>query len=230
MSTRLSFTGETRQGSVAIEARIDTLVIAGWTGRDAKAVEEHIAELERLGVKRPKSTPIFYRVAASLLTTADAIEVAGGDSSGEVEPVLVSLGDRLWVGVGSDHTDRKLETVGVTISKQLCAKPVASTLWPLAEVALHWDRLVLRSHAVIGGERRRYQEGPVGRLRPPQELIRLYCGDAAALPPGTAMFCGTMAVEGGIAPAERFEIELEDPVLRRTISHAYNVKPLAIEG
>ncbi len=230
MSTRLSFTGETRQGSVAIDARIDTLIIAGWTGRDAKAVEEHIAELERLGVRRPKSTPIFYRVAASLLTTADAIEVVGGDSSGEVEPVLVSLADRLWVGVGSDHTDRKLETVGVTISKQLCAKPVAPTLWPLAEVALHWDRLILRSHAVIGGQRRRYQEGPVARLRPPAELMRLCGGDAAALPAGSVMFCGTVAVEGGIVPADRFEIELEDPVLGRRISHTYAVKPLAVEG
>ena len=224
------FTGETRQGPVALAARIDHLVIAGWTGRDAAAVEAHIAELERLGVKRPKSTPIFYRVAAALLTTAAAIEVAGGDSSGEVEPVILSLADRLWVGVGSDHTDRKLETVGVTLSKQLCAKPVSRALWPLDEVAPHWDRLVLRSFATIGGARRRYQEGPVARLRPPEELMRRYRGDGAALSRGTAMFCGTLAVEGEIAPAERFEIELEDPVLGRQISHAYDVKFLPIEG
>jgi len=230
MGTTLNFTGVTRQDAIAIEAPIEALVIAGWTGRDANAVEAHIAELERLGVKRPKSTPIFYRVAASLLTTADAIEVAGGDSSGEVEPVLVSLADGLWVGVGSDHTDRKLEAVGVTLSKQLCAKPVAPVLWPLAEVAPHWDRLILRSHAVAGGRRRRYQEGPVARLRPPEELMRLYRNGPAALSAGTAMFCGTMAVEGEIAPADRFEIELEDPVLGRKISHSYSVKPLPIEG
>jgi hypothetical protein len=230
MSTPLRFTGETRQGPVDLDARIDALVIAGWTGRDAEAVEAHIAELERLGVKRPKSTPIFYRVAAALLTTADTIEVAGTDSSGEVEPVVVSLADRLWVGVGSDHTDRKLEAIGVTLSKQLCAKPLGPVLWPLAEVAAHWDRLVLRSHAVIGGRRRRYQEGPAARLRPPEELMRLYLGDRAALPPGTAMFCGTMAVEGEIAPAERFEIELEDPVLGRKIVHSYAVRPLPVEG
>ncbi|MGH6737673.1 MAG: DUF2848 family protein, partial [Bradyrhizobium sp.] len=89
---------------------------------------------------------------------------------------------------------------------------------------------VLRSHAVIGGHRRRYQEGPVARLRPPEELMRLYLGDRASLAPGTVMFCGTMAVEGEIAPAERFEIELEDPVLGRKISHSYTVKPLPVEG
>jgi hypothetical protein len=230
MSTSLSFTGETRDGPVKLDARLDHLVIAGWTGRDAKAVEAHIAELEHLGVKRPKSTPIFYRVSAALLTTADAIEVAGGDSSGEVEPVVLNLAGRLWVGVGSDHTDRKVETIGVTISKQLCAKPIAPSLWPLAEVAPHWDRLILRSYAVTDGRRRRYQEGPVARLRPPEELMRLYRGGSADLPPATAMFCGTMAVEGAIAPADRFEIELEDPVLGRKIHHEYAVAPLPVEG
>jgi hypothetical protein len=230
MSALLSFTGETREGPVTLEARIDHLVIAGWTGRDVQAVEAHIAELERLGVKRPKSTPIFYRVAAALLTTADAIEVAGNDTSGEVEPVVLNIGGRLWVGVGSDHTDRKVETIGVTISKQLCAKPIGPVLWPLAEVAPHWDRLVLRSHAVTEGRRRRYQEGPAARLRPPEELIRLYRGGASDLPPGTAMFGGTMAVEGEIAPADRFEIALEDPVLGRTIGHGYAIVPLPVEG
>ena len=43
--------------------------IAGWTGRNLAALEAHIKELEALGVKRPKSVPIFYRNAASLLTT-----------------------------------------------------------------------------------------------------------------------------------------------------------------
>ena len=39
------------------------LVVAGWTGRDVAALEKHIRELEAIGVKRPKTTPIFYRVA-----------------------------------------------------------------------------------------------------------------------------------------------------------------------
>jgi hypothetical protein len=211
-------------------SEIQSLVIAGWTGRDAAAVEHHIAELEKLGVKRPKSTPIFYRVAAALLTTSETVEVAGGDSSGEVEPVMVSRADGMWVTVGSDHTDRKLETVGVTVSKQVCPKPVAPVMWRYADVAEHWDKLILRSHAVIGGKRRLYQEGPVAGLRPPTELMARYLGREAVLPPATAMFCGTLGVIGGIAPGERFEIELEDPVLRRRIAHAYAVKPLPVEG
>jgi hypothetical protein len=44
------------------------------------------------------------------------------------------------------------------------------------------------------------------------------------------MFCGTLAVKGGIRPADAFEMELEDPVLRRTIRHKYAVAALPVEG
>src|SRR5687768_15705876 len=105
------------------------LIIAGWTGRDRAAVDRHIRELAELGVRPPARTPIFYRVAASLLTTSAAVDVIGRESTGEVECVLLNHGGEWWVGVGSDHTDRKAETVGVTLSKQLCPKPLAASLW-----------------------------------------------------------------------------------------------------
>ena len=198
---------------------IDKLVIAGWTGRNAAALEAHIKELETLGVKRPKTVPIFYRNAASLLTTAPEIECVGNQSSGEVEFVLYSLDDGLWLGVGSDHTDRKAETIAVTLSKQMCAKPVGPQLWRYDEVKPHWDKLKLRSF--VSGEsmaRRPYQEGPVTNMRAPEELIQLYTGDKT-LPTGTAMFCGTFAVHGGMSYSGNFEMELEDPVLGRKLTH-----------
>src|SRR3974377_2322833 len=118
-------------GQRAIE--IAELVIAGWTGRDRAAVEKHIAELAAIGVKRPGTVPVFYHVGASLLTRAREGEGVGRNSSGEVEFVLVSARDALYVGVGSDHTDRKVETYGVTVSKQMCPKPLGRGLWPVAE-------------------------------------------------------------------------------------------------
>jgi len=69
----------------------------------------------------------------------------------------------------------------------------------------------------------------VAVMRPPEELIRLYTGDSS-LAPGTAMYCGTLAVHGGIVPAEAFEMELEDPVLGRKLSHTYRIVPLPEEG
>src|SRR5262245_59298023 len=118
---------------------VTQLVMAGWTGRDPAARDKHIAELEALGIARPATTPIYYPLAASRLTTATVLEASGGDSSGEVEFVLLRAGSRLLVGVGSDHTDRKAETYSVTLSKQLCDHPMAPELWAFEDVAGHWD-------------------------------------------------------------------------------------------
>jgi hypothetical protein len=210
-------------------AAINNLVIAGWTGRNVEALEAHIRELEAIGVKRPKSVPIFYRVARSLLSTADSIEVMADKSSGEVEYVLYALEDGLWLGIGSDHTDRKAETIGVTLSKQMCAKPVGAQLWRYGDVKPHWDKLVLRSFVPDGNGRRLYQEGPVTNMRPPEELIRLYTG-ADTLAPGTAMFCGTFAVHGDMSYSGAFDMELEDPVLGRKLTHSYRIVQLPDEG
>jgi hypothetical protein len=201
---------------------VNHLVIAGWTGRDEAALAKHIKELEEIGVKPPKTTPIFYRVAASLFTHAAAIEVSGPDTSGEVEYVLLQKPDGLWVTVGSDHTDRKAETIGVSLSKQLCAKVACPDAWPYAEVRPHWDKLVLRSWA--DGEL--YQEGPVTAMRSPEDLTQRYGG----LVPGAVMFCGTLAAKGGIRPATVFRIELEDPVLKRRLQHEYRIAVLPVEG
>jgi hypothetical protein len=213
--------------SVSAEAvPIADLVIAGWTGRDRDAVEKHIRELEAIGVKRPSTIPCYYRVAAARLTTADEIEASGGDSSGEVEFVLYGHPKGMLIGVGSDHTDRKIETISVAVSKQMCDKPVSVDVWRFADVAGHWDELKLRSWAIRGGERRLYQEGSVTAMRAPAELIAGYRSGATTLPVGTAMFCGTLAAHGGVVAADRLELELEDPVLKRRIRHAYSIKTL----
>jgi len=217
-------------GGVASRERLDVtqLVVAGWTGRDAVARDRHIAELEAIGIARPATTPIYYALAASRLTTADVLEASGGDTSGEVEFVLVASKGRLMVGVGSDHTDRKAETIGVTLSKQLCDHPMAPELWMFDDVAGHWDSIILRSYATIGGTRVLYQEGRLDGMLPPGELIAGCFG--AALPDATAMFGGTFAAKGGIRPAERFDFEIEDPVLGRSIRHGYAVVTLPVRG
>ena len=224
----LTFTVEARD-STPLTLAIDRAVIAGWTGRDPVARDRHIAELEALGIARPASTPIYYRVAARRLTQDDRIEVSGGDSSGEVEFVLIGWQGRIFVGVGSDHTDRKVESYGVTVSKQMCDKPIAGVLWELEDVIGHWDRMILRAHAVIAGERVLYQEGTLDGMLPVKDLIARGFGEAG-LPDGCAMFGGTFAAKGGIRSASRFEFELEDPVLKRTIRHGYDVITLPVLG
>lgn len=204
-------------------------VIAGWTGRDKQAVEKHIAELEALGVKRPATIPTFYRVSARRFTNGNRLEASGPASSGEVEFALLKTRGRLWIGVGSDHTDRQVETYSVTVSKQMCDKPIAREFWAYDDVAAHWDRLLLRAHIIEDGRRQLYQEGSVASMIEPVRLIKEFT-DGGDLADGTLMLCGTLIARGGIRPATHFDFEMEDPVRDLRITHTYNVVALPLAG
>jgi hypothetical protein len=227
MHPQLTFHRFSNLAPNAFDFRPRQLVLAGWTGRDREAMERHLRDLEALGIKRPSSMPLYYRVAAGRLTQDTEVQVLGPHTSGEVEPVLFSMRDGLWLGVGSDHTDRKLETYSVAASKQICPKVVAGSLWDCRELAEHWDQLILRSYIIegAGGDRVLYQEGTFAHILPPAELITGYAG-WAGLPVGTVMYCGTLPAKGGIRPSSHFEMELEDPVLKRKLTHAYSVEAL----
>src|SRR5690606_6953044 len=202
-------------------------VIAGWAGRDRAAIEHHIEELEALGVPRPSSVPLFYRVAAQQLTQDEKVEFVGPDTSGEAEVFIFNHDGRHWVSLASDHTDRKLETHSVALSKQVCAKPVAREAWCFDDVAAHWDQLILRSWIIENGERVLYQEGTLAGLQPPLDLVRVGF-EADAMPAGAGMTCGTVAAIGGIRPAPSFEMEIEDPVLKRSLRHRYDLEILPV--
>jgi hypothetical protein len=204
-------------------ADVRQLVIAGWTGRDSARVEAHVKELEAEGIPRPARTPMFYLLSSALLTTAGEITVVGTSTSGEIECLLISRSDGLWVGLASDHTDRALERTSVAKSKQVCEKPAAKTLWRFTDVAQHWDQLELRSFIEIGGVRRPYQSGTAAAMLPPQALVKDFLSRGGTFEPGSAMFCGTLATLASIRPSPRFEMELHDPVLGRTIRHTYRV-------
>ena len=201
------------------------LILAGWTGREESAVREHMAELAEHGVPPPSTFPLFYRVSASLVSQTDRLEVLGPHTSGEVEYVLVSMEDGIWVTVGSDQTDRKAEAHGVALSKQLAGKVLGRTLWRLEELIGRWDSLVLRAYATIGGERMLYQEGNLALMRTPNDLIQRY---GAPLRPGTVMMSGTLNAIGGIRPGSQFDMRLEDPATERAIAHAYDIVELPV--
>ena len=201
------------------------MIVAGWTGRDEAALNHHIEELAAIGVPRPSSVPVFYRNAVSNVVQTHRLEVLGPDTSGEVEPVIVVLDDGMWLGLGSDHTDRKAETMGIALSKQLCGKVIGPFLWRFADISGHWDQIMIRSYATIGGARTLYQEGPLAAMRHPDDLIARY---GKTLAPNTIMFCGTLGAKGGIRPASRFEMQLEDPVLKNSMMHAYDVVDLPV--
>ncbi|RNC97039.1 MAG: DUF2848 domain-containing protein [Oricola sp.] len=209
-----------------VEIDVTEATIAGWAGRDRAKMEEHILELEALGVKRPEQTPTFYPVSAARLSRASVITCLGEHSSGEAEVVFLGGDqDEVFVGIGSDHTDRHIEAYDVAVSKQVCDKPVGGKLWRLRDVVDHWDALILSSDIEQDGTWTNYQEGTVGDLLAPGDLFNKYDG-GTRLPTGTAMFGGTLPAKGGVRASRRFRARLTDPVLDRSLELLYNIESL----
>ncbi|MFY0312764.1 DUF2848 domain-containing protein [Leisingera sp. D0M16] len=202
---------------------IDHLTIAGWTGRDPDAVQHHIDELAELGVAPPSQVPLFYRVSRSLVTHADEIEVLGTANSGEAEPVLVNRDGTLWLGLGSDHTDRELEAISVAGGKQACPKPVATGLWHFDEIEARQDEILLRCHVEEDGAWVPYQDGTLAAIRPLRSLV-----EQTGLETGGAMFCGTLAAIGPVRPAKAYRMELIDSRPDRSIRLEYRVRTLPV--
>lgn len=203
-----------------IEADPARCVVAGWTGRDPAALRHHVEELAALGVAPPSRTPLPYEVAPSLPTQAGAIHCLGDETSGEAEPVVVLVGGRRWLTLGSDHTDRALEAHSVALSKQVCAKPLARAAWPLDPAA--WDALRLRSWIEEDGCEVPYQDGALSALLPVEAILQA-CGLEGGA--DAVVLCGTVPAIGGVRPATRMRLELSDPS-GRALRLAYEARVL----
>ena len=223
-----TFNRITETSSDRIAYMPETLVMAGWTARDPAQLQRHMDELAAFDVKPPTSVPVFYRLDPMLLSNQKRIQVLGEGTCGEAEVVIAALADGLWVGLGSDHTDRAAEAHSIALSKQLCRKPMSSELWRFVEVEPHWDQLIVRAHIVEDDRRVLYQEGTMAQILPPHELIDAYVGDDEPLPSGTIMFMGAVNTIGPVRTAQRFEMELIDPILKRRLYHAYDVQVIPV--
>lgn len=190
------------------------LVIAGYTGRDEASVKQHIEELAAIGVAPPDSVPAFYPVDSSLATQAASITVEGTNTSGEVEPVLVRAGGKLYLTVGSDHTDRDVERESVARSKAACAKPLGTTVAPADGV--DWD--AVGAESTVDGKT--YQQGTLAALRIPTDVLSLYQGPADR---DLVLFCGTLPLlDGEFVAGAEWTLSLTLPGGVR-LTHAYQV-------
>jgi len=205
---------------------IRRLVCAGWVGRDQKALLAHIDELGQHGVPAPTRTPIYLNFSPYLTTTCDTIDVVNAESSGEVEYIVLKDGDRTYIGVGSDHTDRGFEKFSIPASKQMCAKVMAPVVWPYPEVKDHWDQIVIRSWTTSDGKRMLYQEDALATILGVEDLLEQLPKDDGLSIDGLVLFSGTIATRMGLVYGEEFDFEMEDPVLGRKIRHGYHVQVL----
>jgi hypothetical protein len=219
---------ETKQERRPLKFNYNRMVNAGYVGKNQGEVRRHIQELAEKGIPGPTSTPTLYPVICKALTTESVIEVYGNETSGEVEYVLlVVTEDEIYVGLGSDHTDRHLEETDIPRAKQICPNLMSRTVWPLNEVENHWDDLFLKATAVKNGEEIPYQEGRLGSLLNPSELLSFVKTKFAGPLENLVVFSGTMGMlTGEFIFAEKFSAQCIDETLNRRIEISYQINPI----
>jgi hypothetical protein len=204
------------------------MVNAGYVGKNQEEVRRHIQELAEKGIPGPKSIPVLFPVVCNTLVTDSVVEVYGSETSGEVEYVLLVINEEeVYVGLGSDHTDRHLEETDIPRSKQICPNLMSRTVWPLEEVQGDWDDLLMNANVVKDGEEIRYQEGRLGLLLNPAELMAFVKSKIPGPLEDLVIFSGTMGMlTEEFVFGEKFSAKLIDEKLNRRLEISYDVKPL----
>ncbi len=225
----LKFTLEKMGREEQIHFVMRRMINAGYTGRDQEKVRHHIEELKKEGVPAPESTPTAYEMITQSVYFDEEIEVIGERTSGEAEYVLLCTGDEVYVGVGSDHTDRELESVSIIKSKQICPNLISSRLWRLQEVRKDWDEILLRGWTKNEeGQKILYQEAPLSAMLTPEDLmefIQKRLKDRNL--DGTMIFSGTIPLlTGTFVYGPYFEAELFNPQTGRRLTLSYRVQVL----
>ncbi len=201
---------------------------AGYVGRNQEEVRKHVQELAAKGVPAPSATPALYAVGCHCLSTEVEVDVYGDETSGEAEYVLLVENKKsVCVGLGSDHTDRFLEKTDIPRSKQICPNMIATSVWALEDVAAHWDDIIIRSYVLKDGSDVLYQEGTLGAIFSPAQLMEFVKDRTGAGIDNSVLFSGTLSLKtGDFLYGEGFRAELIDPILDRKLTLSYNVRTL----
>ncbi len=206
---------------------VERMLNLGSATRDPETAVGHQREVAEAGVRIAFDVPAprIYPIDVSALTTDDRVGVHGRRTSGEAEIGLL-VDDELYIGVGSDHTDRDVERFSILWSKQACPNVLGREIWRWRDVREHWDECVLTS--TVDGKP--YQETPVSAFLTPEAILELVAERANAQGPGLAVFCGTIvSLTGHLGFGDRWECQLTDPVLGRQISVGYDLTYLMEE-
>ncbi len=207
----------------SMTVKYDELFIIGYAGRNIEKTMEHIKELEeQLGVPAPKKIPTIFECSHELLTQENDIKFVGHKTSGEVEYVIVISNGKTYIGLGSDHTDRELESNSVPKAKQVCPKPICTELWDYDELKDHWDGIKLISYQTVDGQEVIYQDGSLKDILPVEKIIselKERVGDLQ----NVIIYSGTVPVLNGFKYGNNFRCKMVDGVLDRTLTLDYNI-------
>ena len=233
MDIQLTIAG--KEQTTPLTFSFSKMINAGFVGRDQEEVQRHLQELSQKGIPCPSQTPVLYPVVCRALTTETSIEVYGRKTSGEVEYILYITNEQeIYVGIGSDHTDRHLEEFNIPRSKQICPNLSSQQVWPLEDIEAHWDELTMKSMVTANGRDILYQEGKLELILSPRQLMDIVRANISGPLENMVIYSGTVGMlTEGFTFGERFTATLNDPVLDRRLEISYDIQVLdylAMEG
>ncbi|PIC94847.1 hypothetical protein CSV69_14530 [Sporosarcina sp. P26b] len=213
-----------------VQVKIENVYCIGYAGRNLEKTMEHIIELEAIGIPRPEEIPALYPVRRNSLNQTGEMQVLGNGSSGEAEIVLVfgNSEEEVFITIGSDHTDRSLETVDINKSKQICDKPIGRKAWKLDEVINHWDDLILTSQVLMDGEWQDYQRANINEIIPLDE-IKGFLKKKRVSMKNCVVFSGTVPLLDGFKYGTAFKMSFIDEVRNSKIDAEYIINRLDME-
>ncbi len=194
----------------------------GSATRDPATAIAHQQEVAKSGIHIAFDVPAprIYPIGLHALDTSDSVFVQSERTSGEVE-IVIHVGDEIRVGVGSDHTDRSLETVSIPGSKQACVNHLATVFWPWEEVAETWDDCVLRSWV----NDKLYQDVGVNKFLSPPDILTVLRERVDKVPERDFLvYCGTyVSVDKALGFGDKWRYQLAAPQNSRQIDAEYHV-------
>ena len=200
----------------------------GSATRDPDAAFAHQEEVAKSGIYIASDVPAprIYPIGLHALGTDSSVFVQSAQTSGEVE-IVIHVGDKIHVGIGSDHTDRALETVSIPGSKQACVNHLAPVFWAWDEIADTWDDCIMRSWV----DDRLYQEVGVNKFLSPPDILGILKERVRNLPSKSYMvYCGTyVSVDKALGYGKKWRYQLEAPKLSRQIDAQYDVVDILYE-
>ena len=212
-----------------IDFDFDKVYVIGYAGRDMEKTQEHIDELEReLGVEPPKKIPTIFEVSKEIVTQDSDLKFVGEQTSGEAEYVILLKNGKTYITIGSDHTDRGLESVSIFKSKQVCLKPIADTIWDYDEVKDHWDSIRLVSNQIVNGKEINYQNDTLASILPVEKILE-ELKDRVGDIDNSIIYSGTVPLLGGFEYGNKFISKIVDEKLGRTINLNYEVNVILEE-
>ena len=195
----------------------------GWAGRNREEVKKHALELAEHGIRGPKNMPEHFIISPCMMTHEPVITCVGDGTCGEIEFFFFQKNGEIYVGVGSEHTDRSLEAVDMIKSKAICEKVMSRELWRYEDVKDHWDKIQLTAWQTVDGREAVYQDSPLEALL----TLEAIKAEAEKLYPSledVVVWSGTIPTVGGLVYGSQFRGRMKDPVLGRQMDFSYEIK------